>query len=1514
MLESDILLDIKNQIEYDRFSYGSSLMEATYLSSVKVNMIKKVRAQLPVSFDNRLKGTLLFLLTPNLQSSINTMDSKTVLLNTTYTGYYFNWIIRDKFGMKMKRLRFKYQDRWIDVKTKCSKITRTFKDINKYYRYNMFYDLSDLNTLFFNNLFMTKIKNVNNYMAMLNKYTNPDLFPEYSNFYYMIPINDWVNGKTTKSNMSGDKLFKDFRRMHNPITYLSWIMKTNPTMIRQLPKIVVYNDSSWFVFDHSVIEDKKLYNTFKTLCKRLSPDILIGEGDSPEEIRNNEGNDEPVPNSAVEVDNEVPIDTSSMDDTVKPVTMDFNKDIEKIEKDINPINLTGIAKQKVENPTIIDKTINDNHDKEIKSVDSSNDTKKDTKKAIAISVKNAIKDAIAIPKSNINDELLENEDEDKNEVYDEDEEIELDEEKEAEKELQDEIDKELNGTVVEDEEEIIKELNKNDKITAVVRKLQSKQLEASPARLAREKKLKEKFKSSTFNNKSIEDLIKHSEQMKIDIKPIKIDNVIDTNLGSNSLENFEESYVTKQKDKDLVDMVNFFSEDIKIPMAPLDVKLTKSSNDYNITDELNIVFEDRKGKRHNIKLDLPKIEAGKMYIGGSQKSLFKQIILKPIVKTEPDTVQITTDYNKLFIRRVGTNISNRLSKTISIVKENKNNTLTYKLGDFSKTNAQYVSTIFFDELSKIFYIIENKEYKFIFDLRESELLFKTKMKEIKLPKADCICIGKTNKDNRLILLDAYNDKIYLNDEDTGLGFMDFFDKSVIGEIDNSLKNYKTMSGYGKMVHSEVKIMGKNVPLVLLCIYSMGLNKILERAKIKYRLVPKSEKLQTNQNEDMIEFNDVYLVYETIPLEDAMLINGLKFVPTYNYNIGDMEELKTYIEIFELMYDRGNIALAFDNFYELMIDPTTKKILEDLDLPNNYIDVLLYSSALLVDNSFKSDTDLNVCRLKSANEIINTIVYSTIANAYARYKLTATNNNPIPMTVKRDAVIQEIMALKTSEEYSEINPMHEVERARSVSYKGFRGINLEQSHTLERRCMTPSMTGSIAASSVPSGKTGVVKQLCMDASIVSTRGYFKPPEDVNKLTTKNLMSPSEGLVPFSLNHDNAPRLGMMTTQQHHTIPVADTDVFPISNGTDKIMTELVSDVYCYKAKGSGKILNIDEELGIMELQYDDGKYDVVNIKPTPARNSGGGFYVVNELTPKLKIGQSFSAKDILAYNDNFFKKDIFGNPSFTSMVLCNVGLMSSGNTYDDSIIITERLAKRLASDVVMMKSVVFAPNTNIIQMVKEGDKILVGDPLITFEENPTDDDDMGDLMDTLGKELGDDAHSIGKSIIKSNYEGTIEKIKIYYTSKDEDLSDSAKKMIRKYNGKVKAINDKLLMSSNNNSIATRSMMIENTKAVPDKNNKVKGVTLPDGIMIEFYIKYKDIVAIGDKLTLYTALKGVVSEVIPEGKEIKTVNGEIVDLLLSHISVDARMVTSLLISGFLTKVMVKLKERMKEIWES
>ena len=38
-----------------------------------------------------------------------------------------------------------------------------------------------------------------------------------------------------------------------------------------------------------------------------------------------------------------------------------------------------------------------------------------------------------------------------------------------------------------------------------------------------------------------------------------------------------------------------------------------------------------------------------LYVNGSKKILFKQLVLKPIVKTKPDTVQITTNYNKLFI-------------------------------------------------------------------------------------------------------------------------------------------------------------------------------------------------------------------------------------------------------------------------------------------------------------------------------------------------------------------------------------------------------------------------------------------------------------------------------------------------------------------------------------------------------------------------------------------------------------------------------------------------------------------------------------------------------------------------------------------------------------------------------------------------------------------------------------------------------------------------------------------------
>jgi hypothetical protein len=45
-----------------------------------------------------------------------------------------------------------------------------------------------------------------------------------------------------------------------------------------------------------------------------------------------------------------------------------------------------------------------------------------------------------------------------------------------------------------------------------------------------------------------------------------------------------------------------------------------------------------------------------------------------------------------------------------------------------------------------------------------------------------------------------------------------------------------------------------------------------------------------------------------------------------------------------------------------------------------------------------------------------------------------------------------------------------------------------------------------------------------------------------------------------------------------------------------------------------------------------------------------------------------------------------------------------------------------------------------------------------------------------------------------------------------------------------------------------MMTESTKKLePGSNGKIKGRDLFDGVLIEFYIKYRDVINVGDKIT-------------------------------------------------------------------
>ena len=88
---------------------------------------------------------------------------------------------------------------------------------------------------------------------------------------------------------------------------------------------------------------------------------------------------------------------------------------------------------------------------------------------------------------------------------------------------------------------------------------------------------------------------------------------------------------------------------------------------------------------------------------------------------------------------------------------------------------------------------------------------------------------------------------------------------------------------------------------------------------------------------------------------------------------------------------------------------------------------------------------------------------------------------------------------------------------------------------------------------------------------------------------------------------------------------------------------------------------------------------------------------------------------------------------------------------------------------------------------------------------------------------------------------------------------------------------------------------------------------NGVKIEFYLKYEDKMKVGDKLIFYSANKGVVKDIFPEGKEPRSEYrpNETIHALMSSESINGRMVGSIMINGAINKGLIELGRQCKDI---
>jgi DNA-directed RNA polymerase beta subunit len=856
--------------------------------------------------------------------------------------------------------------------------------------------------------------------------------------------------------------------------------------------------------------------------------------------------------------------------------------------------------------------------------------------------------------------------------------------------------------------------------------------------------------------------------------------------------------------------------------------------------------------------------------------------------------------------------------------------ITYRLGNSYEVNKHFDTMMEYDDLAKEIYIltIQSKDRKNEFTLCLNQANIRTKFEELDIayvPVPGTLPVGfvrsaETGNISRVIEFDT--DTGYSKDlknkgtlSEVILGVIQ--DWAYVPDLDKRLSKITAPSRYmySRMEYVNYKI---SVGSFLGILYGLtGLLRKMAEDGLKYEIYDARKKRTPDEanTQNFIRFKNKYLYYNVTPVRHALILNGIaKEVACENFDIEEMDTREPYLQACEEMFQTRHVEKAYDLCKQFMIDPVDKQVLNKLGLPTDFLEVMLYASSLLENNHVDDPKRIQNLRLRKL-ELIPIFMYKSMVRAYQDYRYMYTKNGK--MTSKPNDVIKRMTESQLFNDYDVLNPIREMECEAEATFKGPGGCRVEDAYTLSRRAYDKSMVG-ICATSGPDGPgIGINKFLSMNPRVSNLLGFMNAGDesDTNDIGFGNIGSIAELSVPFPINHDDARRLSFVAKESKHLTAVADTDPPLIGNGVEKVMPYMCSSDFIVTAKHDGRVLKVDKELGVAIVEYEDGTVESIDITDRQQKDGGMGIYVVCKKEFEYKEGEKFKANSVLVKNPSFFSTHSGSSaPQFNSGTLAWVGVLMSPVTFEDSSVITERIAEKMVTEVIIKKSVVIGAKSRLIQMVNIGDYVKTGEPLITYQNELSDDE-----INTVVNGAGDDddmsnLDSIINTRVKSKVTGFVHDVRIYYTVPERDQSETIAKTVNAYNKRLSA--RKNMIKKFNAKESDELIQDHIGVSLPGAGEKVNGEYCPLGnILIEIYVKYRDYPGAGDKITYYCSMKSVLCRTLPMKyapypvgkKEERPLDG-----VLSIISIEARQVSSIMYALYGGKCVWALKERIRDIY--
>ena len=644
-----------------------------------------------------------------------------------------------------------------------------------------------------------------------------------------------------------------------------------------------------------------------------------------------------------------------------------------------------------------------------------------------------------------------------------------------------------------------------------------------------------------MSSSKIRDLVERAKSSSIDDEPLKQAHNVNPEMNKTLRTNeFDKSYASKKFMSDIVNVFNSFSDDSDIPLNIIDFQVEETSDDQNSKETMYITMKDDMNVKHKLTIDIPKVYDGKyIKINGGKKIINKMFVMLPIVKTKPNEVWITTDYNKLIIERFGRKTNSQvdyLSRVIDKIDYRKHTGIRYRRGNSLTVNTKYKTSLEYSELSQRILSLEFGDFRIIFNqkLLADEIATGKGIKNYDYDTNKYFPVGFYKKRN-LILSNITDGTLYILSNDSTYDIVNtvecksfnlstFIITSLDVATDGELKSLLSFSvkSNESLTFSRVKIINKRIPMIVLLGYEVGLFNVLDRYGVDYQVTTKEPRLSIQDNKSKIKFEDGWLIYDSSKVRNTLLLAGLRVLHTEEYSISEFNGKDPYLDYFQNEFNSRNVSKGVHNAMTLLLDPITKEILKEMELPTNVIDLLLTANTMLEDLESRQFNDMNIYRMRGTEQI-PALLYKIVAESYKNYKDSMNNRNPIKLSVPSNILIKSLMELSTVDEASDLNPSLEIDKQTAVTYRGVSGRNSADSYTEEIRGYDKSMEGILGITTPDSATVGVVRQLSANPNIKSVRGFLDTSGDTTDSTSA--YTPLELLTSYTSRHADPPRIGI-----------------------------------------------------------------------------------------------------------------------------------------------------------------------------------------------------------------------------------------------------------------------------------------------------------------------------------------------------------------------------------------------------